>query len=88
MDNEIKKLVYKCLNGYKNTKIGNVDSDELIKLVLPYKSRFDPNRGSFNGFFGTITKNYMILLYRKDEARIKLVMAREEKLNQLFGNVK
>jgi hypothetical protein len=86
MDSEIKTLVIKCLDVYKNTKIGNVDSDELIKLVLPYKSRFDPNRGSFNGFFGTITKNYMMLLYRKDEARIKLVMAREEKLNLLLND--
>jgi hypothetical protein len=86
MDSEIKALVYKCLNGYKNKNIGNVDSDELIKLVLPYKSRFDPNRGSFNGFFGTITKNYMMLLYRKDEARIKLVMARNEKINQILND--
>jgi len=86
MDSEIKALVYKCLNVYKNTKIGNVDIDELIKLVLSYKNRFNPNKGSFNGYFGTVTKHCMIHLYKKDETRIKLVMTREEKLNLLLND--
>jgi hypothetical protein len=86
MDSEIKALVIKCLNGYKNTKIGNVDIDELIKLVLSYKNKFNPNKGSFNGYFGTITKNCMIQLYKKDEVRIKLVMVRNEKINQILND--
>ena len=86
MDSEIKVLVYKCLNVYKNTKIANVDSNELINLVLSKKHHYNPNKGGFNAYFATVTKSYMIQLYKKDEARIKLVMAREEKLNLLLND--
>jgi DNA-directed RNA polymerase specialized sigma24 family protein len=78
--------VYKCLNVYKNTGIGNVNSNELINLVLSKKHHYNPNKGGFNAYFATITKNYMIQLYKKDEERIKLVMTREDKLNQLLND--
>jgi len=65
MDNEIKILVYKCLNVYKNTGIGNVNSNELINLVLSKKHHYNPNKGSFNTYFATITKHSMIVLYKK-----------------------
>ena len=86
MDSEIKVLVYKCLNGYKNTKIGNVDSNELVNLVLSKKTHYNPNKGSFNGYFATVTKSYMLQLYKEEEVRIKLVMARNKKINQILND--
>jgi hypothetical protein len=88
MDSEIKALVIKCLEFYtRTTKIAeHIDSNELINLVLSKKHHYNPNKGSFKGYFATVTKYYMLKLYKEEEVRIKLVMAREEKLNLLLND--
>ena len=88
MDSEIKDLVIKCLDFYsRQTKIAeHIDRDELINLVLSKKHHYNPNKGSFKGYFATVTKHCMIQLYKKEEVRIKLVMAREEKINQILND--
>jgi hypothetical protein len=84
MDSEIKALVIKCLEFYtRTTKIAeHIDSNELINLVLSKKHHYNPNKGSFKGYFATV----MLKLYKEEEVRIKLVMAREEKLNLLLND--
>ena len=71
----------------RKTKIvEHIDSNELVNLVLSKKHHYNPNKGSFKGYFATVTKHCMIQLYKKEEVRIKLVMAREEKLNLLLND--
>jgi hypothetical protein len=88
MDSEIKALVIKCLDFYsRQTKITeHIDRDELINLVLSKKHHYNSNKGSFKGYFATVAKSYMLKLYKEEEVRIKLVMAREEKLNLLLND--
>ncbi len=88
MDSEIKALVIKCFDIYsRKTKIAeHIDSNELINLVLSKKHHYNPNKGSFNTYFATITKHSMIVLYKKDEERIKLVISRNNKINQLLND--
>jgi len=86
MDNEIEKLVDKCLVAYSKTKLSLVNREKLINRVLSYKSRFNPNKGSFNTYFGIITKQCMLVLYKKEEERINLVIARNEKINQILND--
>lgn len=90
MDNEIRVLVNKCLDFYSiSTNIVEyIDRDEVISLVLSKKHKYNPNhsaKNSFNNYFSTLTKRYMSLLYKKEEERIKLVMKREDKLNQILN---
>ncbi len=88
MDSEIKALVIKCLGFYsRKTKIAeHIDINELVNLVLSKKTHYNPNKGSFNGYFATVTKSYMLKLYKEEEVRIKLVMARNEKINQILND--
>jgi len=86
MDKEIEELVDKCIKAYSKTKFSFINREKLIDRVLSYKSRFNPNKGSFNSFFGTITKQNMIVMYRKDEERIKLVISRNKKINQILND--
>ena len=86
MDKEIEELVDKCIKAYSKTKLSFVNRENLINRVLSYKSRFNPNKGSFNTFFGTITKQSMLVLYKKEEERIKLVISRNKKINQILND--
>ena len=92
MDSEIKALVIKCLGFYsRKTKItGHIDSNELVNLVLSKKTHYNRSKGSFNGYFATLTKSYMLQLYKKEEVRIKLAIKlteeRERKLNQILND--
>ena len=69
MDNEIKKLVNKCLDFYSRQKniLEYIDRDEVINLVLSKKQSYNPNRGKsgFNNYFSIVTKRYMLILYKK-----------------------
>jgi len=86
MDKDIIKLVDKVFDVYSKTKLSLVNKKELVDKVLTYKNRFNPNKGSFNGYFGTVTKSCMLSLYKNEEERIKLVMSRNEKINQILND--
>jgi hypothetical protein len=92
MENEIINTVNKVINEHRlksnsSNYIFWIDNfnhkDDIIKYVLSKSRFFNPNKGSFNGFFETITKSYMIILFHSEKEKIKLIMERESKLNQL-----
>jgi hypothetical protein len=93
MENEIINIVNKVINFYRSESSSDftfwVDNfnrkDDIIKYVLYKKDVFNPNRGSFNGYFGTITKRYILFLYRLDKEKIKLITERDFKLNQCIN---
>ena len=59
----------KLLTGYK--KINEwLDRDSLINYVISKKDKYDPNKGNFDGFFGTIAKSYIISCYGKYKKNI------------------
>lgn len=86
MDSDIIKLVDKVINIYSKTKFSLVNREKLISRVLFYKDKFNPNKGNFNAYFGTVTKQSMMILYKKDEERIKLVLSRNKKINQILND--
>jgi len=66
MDDKIKELVNKVLDRYCSTEKGialgfeYVDRNKLITMVIGKKQYYDPIKGSFDGFFSTLTKNFLI----------------------------
>lgn len=86
MDKEIEELVDKCIKAYSKTKFSFINREKLIERVQSHKSKFNPNKGSFNTYFTTITKHSMIVLYKKEEERIELVISRNKKINQILND--
>ena len=88
MDKEIEELVDKCIKAYsKKTKLFSyINREKLIERVQSHKSKFSPNKGSFNTYFTTITQHSMIVLYKKEEERIKLAISRNKKINQILND--
>jgi len=89
MDDKIKELVNKVLDRYCSTEKGialgfeYVDRNKLITMVIGKKQYYDPNKGSFDGFFSTLTKNFLIYLHKLEEVRIKKTIERNRKLETL-----
>lgn len=82
MDNEIKEIVSKVINYHiKNNQINILNTNELIDLVLSKKDKFDPNKGKLESYFTTMTRRYMILLHKRDEAIIK----RDNRIQRLIN---
>lgn len=86
MDKDIIELVDKVFDFYSKTKFSFVNKEKLVDRVLVYKSKFNPNKGSFNAYFTTLTEHSMLVLYKKEEEIIKLVMSRNKKINQILND--
>lgn len=86
MDSDIIELVDNIFDKYKGKNISYVCRKSVIDYTLISKKHFDPNiGGSFNSFFSTIIKKFMIHLYRMDKERIELVISRDKKIYKLWN---
>ena len=95
MDDQIRTTVDKTIDFIKrdtNVKscfrywIDHFDgSDKVFDHVLSKKDKFDPNKGSLNGYFSTLAKHYILIMYKKEEEFIKTIMERERRINELLG---
>ena len=86
MDQKIKELVQKIYLYYcKDFSYASyIDLDQLTTRVISNKHHFNPTKGSFNTYFGTITNRTFIILYRKEKERIDLMISRDKKLQELL----
>lgn len=90
MDEDIIILVNKIFVNISKTPMGNrnglslIDREQLVSLVLSYRNKFNPDKGKFETFFSTITKNCIVRLYKRDEKRIMLIMDRQSKIRKLL----
>jgi len=95
MDEQIRIIVDKTIdiikrdaniNGSFRYWIDHFDGrNKVFDHVLSKKDKFDPNKGSLNGYFTTLAKHYILLMYKKDLQSIEIIMERERKIKELLG---
>lgn len=95
MDEQIRIIVDKTIdiikrdaniNGSFRYWIDHFDGrNKVFDHVLSKKDKFDPNKGSLNGYFVTLAKHYILLMYKKDLQSIETIMQRERRIKELLG---
>jgi hypothetical protein len=95
MDEQIRTIVDKTIDIIKrDTKINGsfrywIDHfdgrNKVFDHVLSKKDKFDPNKGSLNGYFNTLAKHYILRMYKNDQQSIETIMERERRIKELLG---
>jgi hypothetical protein len=95
MDEQIRIVVDKTIdfikrdaniNGSFRYWIDHFDGrNKVFDHVLSKKDKFDPTKGNLNGYFSTLARHYILLIYKKDQQSIETIMERERRINELLG---